>query len=316
MFIPTMILFGSAGSLGIPTAFNMAAKMVKRELNDEEKNEIAKNCLYHVTTKEAQDAIMKSGYIRPSNFYTSYGKPAVCFFNGLPKMKDKVSNEMQSFILNLTKSPYVNSYDIFYAIKVSTTEKELNRNYKIRPMADNAILYEGYCLVKDKNVEKAQLVFDLMRDKDGKAKIDLKTGRPLGIEVRERTEEEMKESKDKYIPKQDFIEYIEAEKKRRGYLNSTTKIANTLNKLSLVGRGIMGEASLVVKTSYNTYKRNLDVPIGRKQKLLDEPPQEKIKRILDNNEFYEKRRPYSNEKYALFVTDMINKRTRTKKCVR
>ena len=108
--------------------------------------------LYHVTTKENAEAIIKSGYLKPSNGVSSLGKGKSFFFPGLP-----------SYInLCINTANYANKYEIT-AIKIKINESELD-SFKQRTFSDNAIIYEGKCLIPSDRTEIVSLVLDFDKD--------------------------------------------------------------------------------------------------------------------------------------------------------
>jgi hypothetical protein len=108
--------------------------------------------LYHVTTKENAEAIMKSGYLKPSNGVSSLGKGKSFFFPGIP-----------SYInLCINTANYANKYEMT-AIKIRLNESELN-SFKQRSFSDNAIIYEGKCIIPSDRTEIVSLVLDFDKD--------------------------------------------------------------------------------------------------------------------------------------------------------
>lgn len=108
--------------------------------------------LYHITSDENCDKILKSGHIKPSNIISSLGRRKTFFFAGTPNF-DVLSQNVD-----------INQYE-FSAIKIKPTEEQLEQ-YKVRKYRDNAVIYRGQCNLDDKQVEKVNLVLDI--DKNGR----------------------------------------------------------------------------------------------------------------------------------------------------
>ena len=108
---------------------------------------------------------------------------------------------------NLNTNLYTEPDKIINAIEICVHEDELNRNNQVRKVSDDAILYEGYCVLPQERTRAVQLVMDLKRDEYGKAILG-DNGKPIGFEIRKRTLDEINRSPDEYRPKQDYLEYI------------------------------------------------------------------------------------------------------------
>ena len=187
-------------------------KFARFDLNSEDKKYIAENHLYHcVSSKDVADSIIKSGYLRPATgalkTLNSYGHASVCLFGGIPNT--------DNFMKNLNTNLYTEPDKIINAIEICVHEDELNRNYKARKVSDDAILYEGYCVLPQERTRAVQLVMDLKRDEYGKAILG-DNGKPIGFEIRKRTLDEINRSPDEYRPKQDYLEYIKEIQKEYG----------------------------------------------------------------------------------------------------
>ena len=118
---------------------------------------------------------------------------------------------------------YINERNEKARLEEIRKKEELN-NYKVRPLADEAVLYEGYCVLPKERTRTVEMVADLKRDEKGNPILDEKTGKFAGIELRPRTEKEIQESPDKYIPKRkmDANKYL---------TENNTKICITCSKL-------------------------------------------------------------------------------------
>ena len=174
----------------VPVSFlTTALKFARFDLNDKDKKYIGENHLYHCTaSKEVAENIIKSGYLRPATgalkTINSYGHASVCLFGGIPNT--------DNFMKNLNMNLYTEPDRITNAVEICIHEDELNNNYKSRKISDEAILYEGYCILPQDRAKVVQLVMDLKRDKEGNPLLDEK-GNPVGLEMRKRTLDEIRE---------------------------------------------------------------------------------------------------------------------------
>lgn len=133
------------------------------DLREEVKNKILEEGLYHITSKEAAEKIVESGYILPSKGMLSnhfsksrYGDKFADFaymFAGKPTVGNYYSNTAHKTFKDGT----------IYAVKHTPDKFELN-NYTER-MEDGAITYEGRCDITKSNpelvrmkIEKGQLI--------------------------------------------------------------------------------------------------------------------------------------------------------------
>ena len=124
----------------------------KLDKSQEIKKEALNQGLYHITSEENCDKILKSGHIKPSNIISSLGRKKTFFFAGAPNF-DVLSQNVD-----------ISQYE-FSAIKIKPTEEQIEQ-YKVRKYRDNAVIYEGQCNLDDKQVEKVNLVLDI--DKNGR----------------------------------------------------------------------------------------------------------------------------------------------------
>lgn len=132
--------------------FATKAIYTKLDKSKEIREEALNQGLYHITSEENCDKILKSGHIKPSNIISSLGRRKTFFFAGTPNF-DALSQNVS-----------ITQYE-FNAIKVKPTEEQL-KQYKVRKYRDNAVIYDGQCNLDDKQVEKVKLVLDI--DKNGK----------------------------------------------------------------------------------------------------------------------------------------------------
>ena len=150
--------------ISVPSSVFALLKAVKIKADDRIKDDILEKGLYHITSNEQTvDKIINTQYLKPATGIfkniNSYGKASVCFFNGPPEIGD--------YMHNMNKSPYINPTKVEPALKVMPRDKTELTNYKVRPLSDNAVLLEGYCMLKNDEIKKVFLVPDLVRDTDG-----------------------------------------------------------------------------------------------------------------------------------------------------
>lgn len=233
-------------------------KFVRAEIDQMGKQKIIENGLYHIASNETvANEIMKSQHLRSTqgkvvirNIDNAYGTSCVCFYNGTP--------DIEQFIKQLANSsknnPYLNPTMAKYAIKVQPSREEELKNYKARALADNAIIYEGYCVLPPETTQKVILVPDLVRDSAGQPVLNEKTGR-YDIVFREATEEELNEDRKTYKAKDDYLRFVESERERLGY--SKMKFMRGIDTQLNVG-------DIEGKTARKHLKMNLPQLIKRK----------------------------------------------------
>ena len=73
------------------------------------------------------------------------------------------------------------------------------------------------------------MVPDLIRDSEGNVILDEKNGEPLGVKFRKRTEEEIENSPNQYIPSQDYLEYMNTKRLEYGYKDGKNLLENMQN---------------------------------------------------------------------------------------
>lgn len=210
----------------------IASKTLRFNLDDMCKQEILKNGLYHITpNEEVSKKIVESQHFKPARGlfknFNSYGKACVCFFDGAPTIDNYLKNLSEGENTN----PYVNPNIVTTAVKVSPKSKEELVNYKSRALNDNAILFEGYCVLPKDEIKSVYLVPDLVRDsKTGEPILNPETGR-YDISFREALEEELSQDKHTYKPKEDYLKFMEEESKRLGYVKDNVFTHKQLNFL-------------------------------------------------------------------------------------
>lgn len=285
----------------IPASFLVVLKTIRVKADEQTKKEILKNGLYHITTSEkVLDQIVESQHLRPATGLAkninSYGKAAVCFFNGIPNIND--------YMHNLNKSPYIKPQMVEPALKIMPKKKEELSNYKIRALIDNAVLFEGYCILKSDEIEKVFLVPDLVRDDNGVPIVNTKTNR-YDIAFREANDKELSNDRKSYEAKEDYLEFIKEERKRLGYLERDSAIGKTKNFFEYVSEAIYGMGEEAVK---NIIK---NVPKILKQKFksifipkLEAPVDERINENISEFDT-SKKNPYREEKFAKSVISFM-----------
>lgn len=280
------------------------AKMARQELSPDMKNYIEENHLYHITSDaKTAETIANSEYLKAATGImkniNSYGTAGVCLFAGAPDIEDYIKNLTDA---NLKKNPYLNPTMIANAVEIDVKSKEL-KNYKVRGLADNVIFCEGYCILPHERVKSVQLVPDLIRDKAGNPIFDKKTGEPVGVNFRKRTEEEIKKSPNEYIPSKDYLDYMKIKGLEYGYKDGNNIIQNAQNLL----KTIIHEGEIEGKSTSQNFRANFaNVIKNRFQKLtqikIDENVDSKINRIMEEFTFKNKN-PYRDEKFALAVAE-------------
>lgn len=218
-------------------------------------------------------------------------------FAGIPNM--------DSFIKNMSISPFVEPNKIIYSVEIDVKKEELN-NYKVRPLADEAILYEGYCVLPKDRAKTVEMVADLKRDEKGNPIIDAKTGNLAGIELRPRTEEEMRQSPNKYIPSADYINFINEKRKEYGFLRGDGVISKNYNSFSNVMTGGKLEYNETVKSTkknFFTVIKGIIDRLKKRDKLLDENSNMKIANTIIGKNFLSRKNPYADKKFALAVAE-------------
>ena len=282
-------------------AISTTAKIVRTDIDDECKQEIIENGLYHITlNKETALKIMQTQHIRPGNQLVSYGKSSVFLFNGTPTADNYMKNICNG---NNQKNIYLNPTLVETAIQILPKDKSELANYKVRPLVDNAILFEGYCILPKEETKIVYLVPDLVRDmQTGEPLLNQQTGK-YDIKFRVAEENELNEDKTRYNAKQDYLKFVQEEAKSLGYLQSDTKIASSLNSiLSVVQLGkIEGDM-----TRKNIIK---NIPKIIKEKIkqittpkLDMSTDEKITTTISKIDA-KKKNPYRDKKFGEAVAN-------------
>jgi len=194
------------------------AKTARLEIPEDMKKHIEENHLYHITSSaEVCEKIVNSEYLKPAvgmgKNINSYGTACACMFAGAPDIENYIKNLTDA---DMSKNPYLNPTMITNAVEIDAKSEDL-KNYKLRGLSDNAIVCEGYCVLPHERVKAVQLVPDLIRDEKGQPVLDKKTGEPLGVSFRKRTEEEIMRSPNEYIASKDYLDYMNEKRLEYGY---------------------------------------------------------------------------------------------------
>ena len=214
--------------------FATKAIYTKLDKSKEIREEALNQGLYHITSEENCDKILKSGHIKPSNIISSLGRRKTFFFAGTPNF-DALSQNVS-----------ITQYE-FNAIKVKPTEEQL-KQYKVRKYRDNAVIYDGQCNLDDKQVEKVKLVLDI--DKNGK------------VFSREKGKDE------DYHPSKELLEKINLSKTGR-FKNSIIQVGKYLVSIA-TGMLEMGkDAMRKVLPPKLLAEKNPEIEKSEKEKYLD-----------------------------------------------
>lgn len=206
----TVISLGKFAAF-VPTAFSaMITKMPKFNINKEMANRILSEGLYHCTTSEdvARD-IVSSEHIRPSTRFISYDiKEWAFLFPGPPDLDNYLKNLSNDF--SDKANPLMHPDMVIDAVKFMPQAKDLV-NYKCRSVNDEVIMYQGTCLLPHQAVSAVKLVSDLVRDKNG-TPIKDELGE-YSIAFREASPEELIQGTNRYMPKQDYLDFVQEKAK-------------------------------------------------------------------------------------------------------
>lgn len=277
-------------------------KVVRTNIDEFGKQEILHNGLYHITKDEdTAKKIIESEHLRPAigigKNITSYGRASVFLFNGTPSIENYIKNLGD---VGNKNNPYLNPTMVANAIKISPTEVSELANYKARGLVDNAIIYEGYCILPKNKTEVVKLVPDLVRQKDTESPlINVETGKYC-IAFREATLEELENDGKTYKAKEDYLQFIEEERKELGYLKRNRGMSSIINGfLSIIYDGkIEGSMTIdkIKNIPKNIKKRIMQFTIPK----LDMSTDERINSIA--NEFNsQKKNPYRDKKFGQAV---------------
>lgn len=125
-------------------------KYIYSKLNSSDDiKKITSEGLYHITSESAVNAIIETGYFKPSNFIASYGKRKVFFFAGIPSYNEVILNGIK----DVDKQKLI-------AIKIKLTEEQI-KNFKIRKYDDGVITYNGKLYIEQLDTAIAYLILDV-----------------------------------------------------------------------------------------------------------------------------------------------------------
>ena len=261
--------------------YSTAVKHIRTQIPEKTKEYIEENHLYHITNnEETVQKIIDSGYLKPASgmmkYIDSYGSPVACMFAGMPSNDDYIKNLTDT---NINKNPFLNPTMIAHGIEIDIKSNELDR-FKTRLLSDGIIIYKGKCQLPENRVKNVQLVPDLC--------IDQETGEK-SIKFRKRTQEEIKESPDKYLPSQEYLKYVLEERQRLGYTQS--KINNVINTV------IHEQKIEAYMTNRNIRYNLIDVIKGRIKNLFQKrlPTLSQENQLLEDNENLYKKFRESNK---------------------
>lgn len=280
-------------------------KFARVEIDEVGKQEILKNGLYHITpSKEISEKIIESEHLRPATGLiknlNSYGTASVCLFNGPPDIQNYIKN-----LVNKSQdNPYVNPTIAVNAIKITPTQKEELANYKARDLVDNIILYEGYCVLPQNKVKAVQLVPDLVRDTEtGEPIKNPKTGR-YDIKFREAFPEELENDGKSYRAKEDYLQFVEEERKRFGYIKGNNPISNAFNLLTTIAHDGKIESEMTIKNTMSNIPKIIKRKINKMMTpKLDMSADEKIAGIIEEYN-HNSKNPYRNKKFGQAVANL------------
>ncbi len=284
----------------IMSQMSVFLKIGRFNLDEQSKEEVLKNGLYHVTPSEdVSKKILESQYIRPTKGIMAYGRACAFMFNGTPSIDDYVINAMK----DVNDNPYLNPTKVISAVKISPKSKDELANYKVRALADNALMYEGYCVLPPNEAQSVFLVPDLVRDSNGKPVVDPKTGK-YTTRFREATRDELSEDNKHYAAKEDYLQFMAQERERMGFKKGNNVISNASNSINSVlsGQRVMGEITR------KNFLSNITQIVKRKIAQITTPKLDmSVDEKIQNNMYqYDKgqKNPYRNSKFAKQVADM------------
>lgn len=288
-------------------------KIPRFELTEKVKEEATQNGLYHfVKDDTVADAIIDSGYLRPSDNMTSYGRKTCFMFCGGPSVDNYAKNLTDSSLVekdNLWKrqiNPYITPTRVATAIRFTPQMKDL-ANYSFRGLEDGAFMYEGYCILPKDTVEKVKMVPDLVRDSSG-FPIKDKNGE-YQVAFREALPEELSEDKTTYMAKPDYLQYMMEKGIEYGYLRADgspkTKIETKIKAMTDPSRM---EFDL---SAENATKNFQDMVASLKDRVKSmfqsRTSMEKSAEECLQDFNFKRKNPYRDKKFALAVASLQSK---------
>lgn len=286
--------------------YSSLLKSYRANLDDKVKDKILEDGMYHfVPNEDVGQAILDSEYLKPASglinkYITSYGTPVACLFCGRPDIDNYSKNVTGTKTEN---NPYVNPAMVATAIKISPTEKEELKDYKIRNMSDSAILYEGYCVLPHEKIQMVKMVPDLVRDEENTPIMD--DNGEFKIEFREARKEELIPESNYYLAQKDYLDYIKQKSIELGYSkNSDTIIGKANNYINnIIDQGRMEKDETKSNIAQNA-KGNMQNFIKKITSIFKNLRTLKIGNTLENtleNLGYNRNSPYQNKRMGQYI---------------
>lgn len=285
--------------------YSTVAKTYRADIDDKAKDKIIEEGMYHfVPNEKVAQAIVDSEYLKPATggvmkYINSYGTPVACMFMGKPDADNFTKNLTGTKIEN---NPYVNPCMIATAVKVSPTSKEDLKNYKLRNLSDDAILYEGYCVLPHEKITIEKLVPDLVRDENNNPIKNSKGD--YTVAFRKIKPEEMIEGSDIYLAQKDYLDYMKLKAKEYGYSKNdhmVGKINNYITNVVDQSRMESQKATEGIKQNLNGNLNNIFSKFKNFIKKISTPKiEDTVENVLDNFEFGMKN-PFQDKKFGTFI---------------
>lgn len=288
-------------------------KIPKFKLTEKVKEESIKSGLYHfVKDDDTADAIIESGYLRPSDNITSYGRKSAFMFCGGPSIDNYAKNLTRSSSIEKNTlwekqiNPYITPTAVATAIRFSVKEKDLV-NYKFRGLQDGVFLYEGYCILPKDSIQKVKMVPDLVRDSNG-VPIKDDTGK-YNVAFREALLEELSEDKNTYLAKSDYLQYMKEKAIEYGYLRKNGRPKTKLETKITVMTDISRMEFDVGKENINKNMSDISYSIVDRLKVIFQrrPSIEKSAEDCLKDFSFKKKNPYRDKSFALAVAAFQSK---------
>lgn len=277
-------------------------KAIKTSIDGENKQYIVENGLYHFTTEKTAKKIIDSGYVKPTKagvFNYSYGKSCAYFFGGKPSIENYMKNLLTNNNIygkdGMKTNPYVNPTLVATAVKIIPKSVGDLANYKMCMYNDNAIMYEGYCILPPDSSSIVKMVPDLKRDNNGSPIIG-KNGIFL-TNMREATKEEAVNGN----TKEDYLNFMYEQAKKRGYAINNKGLNNIRNRIiGGIDSTIMENNVRKTETKQFGIKNMID---GIKNFLKSKTTKQitpSMEIMLDNEEI-NGNKPFEDEHFAKYV---------------
>lgn len=315
--VDTVVSLGKFAAF-VPTAFSaMITKMPKFNINKEMADRILSEGLYHCTpTEDVARDIVSSEHIRPSTRFISYDiKEWAFLFPSPPDLNNYMKNLSDAF--SDKANPLMHPDMVIDAVKFMPQAKDL-ANYRCRSVNDEVIMYQGTCILPHQAVSAVKLVPDLVRDEKGNPIKD--DFGEYSISFREASPEELIQGTNRYMPKQDYLEFVQEKAKERYYVQPrTAENRSQLGKMmvEVLNRGINTWDSLntildigVIEGASSIYsvKRNYrdifkDIKNGLKEKFSKKMIAPSVDVALDGYKLGRKN-PFRDRKFSQKIAEM------------